>query len=427
MKMSNPIFSQHAETAVLSILLRDPTSFEELEELRDGMFSSTPNQFIFEAVRDLIVNGLNPEYSLLITSLQSKNRLELCGGESHLNYLMNQNYDRNNLSEFIRIIVNSYKARELLSIGSQIPEMISNNSSEIDNALAYIQNKLDDITVGGDGESIADMDSATKDVWEDIIEKVENPNKIDATTGFKNLDAVTGGYWADDLWVIAGRPGMGKSSFMCNSILTGIPSLIFSLEMSKLSILYRLLAMSSGVPVFNIRMGILTQKQLDLISDTVKEIKDLPIYIDASFIRNIDYVTSTIRKYKNSHGIKVSHVDYIQLLAERSVNATHELGRISRELKILAKDLKMTNVTYSQLNRGVELRDDKRPILSDLRQSGNLEEDADIVMFLYRDELYNKDTKDKGMLELLIRKQRNGPIGTVFSKFDVETNKIMEK
>lgn len=424
--MSNPVFSQHAETAILSILLKDPTSFEELEELGQDMFSSTPTQFIFEAVKGLILDGLNPEYSLLITSLQSKNRLELCGGESHLSYLMNQNYDRNNLSEFVRIVINSYKSRTLLSLSSQIPEMIS-GSGDIDNTLSYIQTQLDELSVGGNSESVSDMETATREVWDDISEKVANPNKIESTTGLKNLDAVTGGYWVDDLWIVAGRPGMGKSSFMCNSTLTGVPSLIFSLEMSKMSILYRLLAMSSGIPVFNIRMGILTQKQLDILSDTIKVIKELPIYIDASFIRSIDYVTTTIRKFKNSHGIQVAHVDYIQLLAERSINATHELGRISRELKILAKDLKMTNVAYSQLNRLVEQRDDKRPILSDLRQSGNLEEDADVVTFLYRDELYNKDTKDKNVLELLIRKQRNGPIGTVFSKFDVETNKITEK
>lgn len=425
--MNSPIYSQHAETAVLSILLKDPKAFDELGELNSEMFSSNPGQFIFESIRDLIIEGLNPEYSLLVTSLQSKNRLESCGGESHLTYLMNQNYDRNNLSEFIRIIIDSYKARLLLSIGSQIPEMVAGNSGEIDNTISYIKSKLDSIAIGGDGEIITNMDEATKEVWEDIVDKVENPNKIEATTGFKNLDAVTGGYLDGDLWCIAGRPGMGKSSFMCNSILTGIPSLIFSLEMSKLSILYRLLAISSGVPVFNIKMGILSQKQLDIISESIKEIKGLPIYIDSSFIRSVDYVTSTIRKFKNTHGIQVAHIDYIQLLAERSMNATHELGKISRDLKILSKDLKMTNVIYSQLNRLVEMRDDKRPILSDLRQSGNIEEDSDIVTFLYRDELYNKDTKDKGVMELLIRKQRNGPIGTVFGKFDSETNKIMEK
>ncbi len=229
-----------------------------------------------------------------------------------------------------------------------------------------------------------------------------------------------------DLWVVAGRPGMGKSAFMCNSVLSGVPSLIFSLEMSKESLMYRLISMTSGVPIFNLRLGRLTQEELDKVADAVKELKNLPIYIDTTFMTSVDSVVSLTKKYNRLYGIKVVHLDYVQILADRSAEATHEIGRISRAMKNLAHDLNIASVVYSQLNRNVEAREDKRPMLADLRQSGNLEEDADVVTFLYRDEMYNPNTKFKHVLELLVKKQRNGPTGVVTTLFNDQTNKITE-
>jgi len=425
--MSRDVFDYSPEIAVLSLILKNPSSLDDnlIDDLKPHMFSSIPNQKLFETVLDIHRGGLIPEFGLIATTLSSKGILKICGGESYLNYLFNQDFDDSNFNEFVRHVIKSYKARELISITNHIPSMIVSNEG-VDSTIAWVRSSLDSLsTTVGDG--VITLKTASHSAYDVIKEKLLNPNKIATTTGFPILDGVTGGYWEGDSIIIAGRPSMGKSSFMCNSVLSGEPSLLFSLEMGKQTVVNRLIAIKSGVPVFKLRLGTLAQKELDTVYNTVKEIEDLPIYIDTTFAINLDYVVSTIRKYHKLYGVRVVHVDYIQLLVERSSTATQDIGRVSREFKLLANDLGITIVTYSQLNRLVEMRDDKRPMLSDLRQSGNLEEDADLVLFLYRDELYNRDTKNKGELEFIIRKHRNGSIGTVITKFEEVTNLIKEK
>ena len=206
----------------------------------------------------------------------------------------------------------------------------------------------------------------------------------------------------------------------------GIPSLLISREMRRKSLVHRILAIETGIPIYNIHLGMLNQKQLDLIAEKIREIKDYPIHIDTNFSGNLNYVFSTIRRYKKIYGIRVAHIDYLQLLVERSTEMRHDLGQATRGLKLLAEEIEVCSVAYSQLNRELERRPEKRPILSDLKESGTLEDDADVVMFLYRDELYNKDSRHKGELEHIVAKQRNGPIGMVVSTFDKETNRITE-
>ncbi len=421
--MTDEMFNQYSEVAVLSIILKNSTMLSKAGELKPHMFSSTPNITLYKEILTLANTGNTIEYNLVISYLQHNGMLAQCGGESYLSYLNNQNYNEDNFAEYVSHIIDSFKVRSLLTMANEIPRMVG-SGSKIDEVLAWTEGTISSLGMSGYGDTVVDFESAIKSAWDDIVTSVNAPNKVYTTTGFNKLDSVTGGYCPGDLWIVASRPSMGKSSFMCNSALSGVPTLIFSLEMPTKSLIYRLIAIKSGIPVFNIRLGDLTQKQLDLVAETLKEIKGLPIYIDSSYFSNNEYVTSTIKKYHKQYGIRLVHIDYIQIMAERGADSTHELGAISRNLKLLSKDLDITSVIYSQLNRGVEFREDKRPILSDLRQSGNLEEDADVAVFLYRDVVYNKDTKDKDALELLIRKQRNGPIGTVMHKFDEMTNRM---
>ncbi|HAQ02978.1 TPA: hypothetical protein DCQ22_03755 [Candidatus Nomurabacteria bacterium] len=224
---------------------------------------------------------------------------------------------------------------------------------------------------------------------------------------------------------------MAKTGLALNIILenaeNNVPTLLFSKEMSKQPLIERMLAIKTGLPIFNIRMGLLKQPELDILYEATKELKEQPIHIDLSFSSNIDQMEAVIRKYKSIHDIKVAYIDYIQLMVERDTNQTQELGRVSRKLKLMANTLDMTIVSMSQLNREVEHRDNKRPVMSDIRQCGNLEEDADFVVGLYRDEYYNKDSKDKGKLEFIILKQRNGPTGTTILKFNQENNQIRDE
>ena len=425
----NDFFNNDSEIAVLSILLKNPSNLFDLSDLKAFMFSSEINKCIFNSISDLVLNGVTFDYNLLINYLKSSSKLGECGGDQYLSYLLKQEYDLQYLKDFENFVVSSYKARTLISLSSQIPVIVK-TQNDVDSAITYIRDSIDNLTELEGGGKTSTLKLATKEAWDDLLVRVNSTEKIQVSTGFKHLDAVTYGYEGGDLWIVAGRPGMGKSAHMLNSALNGakkgVPTLLFSREMNKKSLISRLLAMETGIPIYNISLGILNQKQVELIAEKIKEIKDLPIYIDTNFSGNLTYVFSTLRRYNKIYGVQVNHIDYVQLLVERSMDATHEIGRVSRELKVLAESLNVCNVLYSQLNRDVEKRNDKRPMLSDLRQSGNLEEDADIVMFLYRDEVYNKETKYKGILENIISKQRNGPIGMVLSKFDKETNKISE-
>lgn len=424
--MNEELFSQNAEIAILSLLLRDITTIEKIRDLKSQMFSSIPNRVLFESIIKLYQDGNIPEYSLIITTLKSRGLVANVGGESYLQYLYNQTYDINNLDEFIRILVNSYKTRKLISIYSNLPDLITNENN-IDEVISNLKLNLDELNLLGSSDTVESFEDASVSAMKLLVDKMGKSNKIDYTTNFKNLDGVTGGYGEGDLWTVAGRPGMGKSSFLCNSALSGIPALVFSFEMPKETLVQRMLSIRTGIPVFSIRNGLISQKELNILNESIESMRGFPIYIDSKFFVTPEYISSTIRKYVKNYGIKIVHLDYIQLLIERSMSATHDIGRLTRELKLLSNDLKITCVMYSQLNRMVELREDKRPILSDLRQSGNIEEDVDVALFLYRDDVYNLNSKEKGKMEFLIRKQRNGPTGVLYTKFNSDTNRIEEE
>lgn len=414
-----------SEIAVLSILLKNPTLFDRVKDLDQNMMTSSPNKILFGEMLGLYRANILPESNLVLSSLSNKGTLSTAGGQSYIEYLLNQNFSDDNLGQFLDHVVQSYKARTLLIMSARIPDMVS-DVFNIDSAINQIEDQLKSIKIGV-SDKVLSLGGFADEVLDDIKHRIESPNKIANTTGFTNLDMATTGYAGGDLWIIAARPGMGKSATMCNSLLSGTPSLVFSLEMNKISLVHRLLSIKTGVPIFDIRLGDVSQKQLGLITESLNEIKTLPLYFDSTFSMTPSYVYSTIRKYKKLHDIQVVHLDYIQLLAERSNVAVHELGQISREMKSIANDLNMTIVVYAQLNRLVEGREDKRPMLSDIRQSGNLEEDADVVIFLYRDVKYNTKTKKPDQMEFIISKQRNGPTGTLYAKFDEVTNRITEE
>jgi replicative DNA helicase len=241
---------------------------------------------------------------------------------------------------------------------------------------------------------------------------------------------MTYGMCGGKLWIISGRPSMGKSSvaenFALNQVTRGIPSLFFSLEMNKRDISERLVAIESGIDLTKIKLGLLNQKEMDELSSSVSKIHLHPLTIDDNFGANLNYILGVSRKYVKLYGIKTIYIDYIQLMTERNSEATNELGNISRSLKLLSKELDVCIVILSQLNRGLESREDKRPQLSDLRQSGNLEEDADVVVGIYRDELYDKNSKYKGIMEFIISKNRDGSSGIIPVKFNPSICRMTE-
>lgn len=257
--------------------------------------------------------------------------------------------------------------------------------------------------------------------WQVTGIKIEK-DKVDDYYGF-TLDG-------DGLFLLGDMTVTHNTAIMCNCVLnnsrTGAKSLIFEHEMDKQSIVERFLAIDCGMPIINIRMGNLDNSELERINKMFLSYKELPIFLDTNFGSDMEYVKSTIRKYHKLHNINLVYIDYLQLLVPRTANMTMDLGAVSRDMKILATQLDISIILLSQLNRAVETRDDHRPNLSDLRQSGNLEEDADIVAMLYRDEMYNEDSDKKGVMEFIIRKHRNGPLGMFPLNFKKDTNKVTD-
>lgn len=428
--MSDSLFQNDAETAVLSIVLQNPDAIHELQGLKNLMFSSKPNELLFTTVQELSEQGLVPDINLVDSLLKSQNRDLLVGGRDYLNYLYKQSYSRNNLKEFERIVIDAWKGRTLISLASGLPTSIM-GTKDIDGIIEKVRKSLDNLTQVSGGEETSNFEDALKASWDDLLYRVANPGIRGVTTGLRGLDAATNGMCSGDLWIIAGRPSMGKSALICNLMLRqgqhGDGVLIFSLEMKKIPLIERMLAIDTGISSSDIRLGILDKTKMDRLSESIKKIKSYPIFIDANYSGDLNYITTTIRRYKSLHNVKVVYIDYIQLLAERNQDATNEIGRITRALKLLANELGITIIIASQLNRGVEAREDKRPMSADLRQSGNLEEDADIILGIYREVIYNKKTSDKRLMELIILKQRNGPTGMLPMDFIEELTKVSDR
>lgn len=426
--MADRVGTTDAEVAVLSIVLKSPELAYELSGLKNYMFSSNPHQTLFREIEERLEKQSPIDAGLIIADLESSGELAKIGGRKHIDFLVNQNVKEETLQEYKNIIINSWKTRTLVSMGNGLT--VENvNADNVEKVILDTKKSLDELTLLSGESKTVKIGDIVKEVYEEIKSRSENPGIKGSTWGIKDLDNATGGKCPGELWIIGARPGQGKSALVCNSILadarSGVPSLLFSKEMRTQEISERLISLISGVPITNIRLGVLDESMVKKIYQSLEELKGYPIYIDSSF-RNSDlaYMESTIVKYKRQFDIKVVYLDYIQIAVDRDDNQTQEIGRVSRLFKGLSNELPICSVLVSQLNRAVELRDNKRPILSDLRQSGNLEEDADMVVGLYRDEYYNKETKYKNLMEFNILKYRNGAVGSITLKFEPVTNLI---
>lgn len=428
--MDNKLFDSNSEAIVIATILRNPALIYLVDNLRSYMFSSNPFINMFEEMEALREKGLNPEPSILIESLDSKGTLTAAGGKKLITELAGKETNADAFSEFVKIVVDSYRARSYLSTVSGVTKSTL-NSSNLDESIRDTKQKLDNLINVSNIESAVHVKDLVKSTYDDIMQRLKNPGIRGTSWGVASLDNATGGKSPGDLWVMGGRPGAGKTAVVCNSVLAdglaGIPSLLIEREMRAQELMERLICIDTGIANTNIRLGILDKSQTDRIYDSLEKIKKLPIYLDTNYKASDPYyVEATVNKFVNKHGVQIVYLDYIQLLAERDENQTQEIGKLARLFKIMSNELGICSVLLSQLNRNVEYRDDKKPMLSDLRQSGALEEDTDFVIGLYRDEYYNKETKAKGLMDYMILKHRNGAPGTVTIRFDGPTSKISE-
>ena len=438
-KLKVPPHSIEAEQAVLGSMLIDRESWDKVAELvTDADFYNHSHQVIFKVI--LKLQGESQPVDLITVSeaLEHRNELEDAGGFAYLAELAKNTPSSANVTSYAKIVSERAITRELIGVAHEIAE-VGYNPEGRDSAdiLDMAESKVFEIAEKrtGENEGPRDVDSVLDKTIKRLESLIETSKEVTGvTTGFSDLDKKTSGLQPSDLIIVAARPSMGKTTFAMNLCENAMmaetkPVLVFSLEMPSEQIMMRMLASLSRVDQTRIRTAQLDDQEWARVSNTMAMLKDKDnLFIDDSSGLTPMDVRSRARKLARERGgISLIMVDYLQLMRVPSLsdNRTLEIAEISRSLKALAKELEVPVVALSQLNRSLEQRADKRPVNSDLRESGSIEQDADLIMFIYRDEVYHENSEYKGIAEIIIGKQRNGPIGTSrltfqgqFSRFD---------
>jgi replicative DNA helicase len=438
-KLKIPPHSIEAEQSVLGSMLISPDSWDKVAEVVvEDDFYNRSHQTIYRAILRLLKTNQPVDLITVSENLENLDELEAAGGFAYLGELAKNTPSAANVTAYAHIIKERAVTRELIGVAHEIADVGYNpegrDSGEIlDMAESRVFEIAEKRTGKNEGPRSVEM-VLTKTI--DRLEALVKSNKevTGVSTGYTDLDKKTSGLQQSDLIIVAARPSMGKTTFAMNlcenaMLLEEKPVLVFSLEMPSEQIMMRMLASLSRVDQTKIRTAQLDDEDWARMSNTMAMLKDKDnLYVDDSSGLTPMEVRSRARKLaREKGGISLIMIDYLQLMQVPGLsdNRNLEIAEISRSLKSLAKELEVPVVALSQLNRGLEQRSDKRPINSDLRESGSIEQDADLIMFIYRDEVYNEASTEKGIAEIIIGKQRNGPIGTTrltfqgqFSRFD---------
>ncbi|MGH8506800.1 MAG: replicative DNA helicase [Stenotrophobium sp.] len=424
-----PPHSIEAEQSVLGGLMLDNRVWNDLSDrVTAEDFYRADHQLIFRAIGELCGSHKPCDFITLCEHLRHQNKLEEAGGVSYLGTLANDTPSAANVLAYVEIVRERAVLRTLIAAGSDIAEMGfrpdgRGHSELIDIAeqkVFAIRNKSQHAQ--GTYSSMPKL----MDMVEARIEKMRNnPGGLAGLpTGFTELDRLTTGLHPGDLVILAGRPSMGKTSLALNiaehaALYEKKSVALFSMEMPADQLALRVLSSFARIDMQKLREGKLEDRDWDRLVSQGGLVREAPLYIDETGALSPLELRARARRMKQRHDIQLIIVDYIQLMQVpgSKENRTNEISVISRSLKALAKELAVPVIALSQLNRGVEQRDNKRPRMSDLRESGGIEQDADLVAFIYRDEVYNKESPDKGIAEIIITKQRNGPLGTVRTAF----------
>ena len=417
--------SMDAEQSVLGGLMLDNRAFDNVaDKIRESDFYRREHQLIFRAMARLVEQSKPLDVLTVSEALRDLNELDQVGGEVYLFELANNTPTAANITAYAEIV----RERSVLRLLIEAANDIANNAfnpqgRSITELLDGAERCVFSISEqGARGDGPVNIKSYLAKTMDRIDTLFHSNNPITGVpTGYHDLDDMTSGLQSSDLVIIAGRSSMGKTTLAMNiaenvAIKSRLPVLIFSMEMPGEAIVMRLLSSLCRIDQLRIRTGKLTDEDWPRISSTVSMLSDAPLYIDDTPGISPAEMRARARRLAKEHGqLGLIVVDYLQLMQVpgNSENRTAEISEISRSLKGLAKELSVPVIALSQLNRGLEQRADKRPVMSDLRESGAIEQDADLIVFIYRDEVYNENSADKGSAEIIIAKQRNGPIGKV--------------
>jgi len=424
-----PPHSVEAESSVLGGLLLDNAAWDRVGDLlHDSDFYRAEHRQVFTAVSALINANRPADVITVFEQLQSTGRAQEVGGLAYLNSLAQYVPSAGNIRRYAEIVRERAILRKLISASDDISTSAFNTrGKKVEEILDEAEQKI--FNIGEEGsrlkQGFQSMDSLVVQLLDRVQEMADNPNDITGVpTGFYDLDRMTAGLQAGDLIVLAARPSMGKTALAINiaehvALNEQLPVAVFSMEMGASQLAVRVVGSIGRIDQGHLRTGKLTDEEWPRLTEAIEKLRNISLHIDETPGLTVSELRANARRLARTVGGKLGLivVDYIQLMSVSSSmseeNRATAVGEISRGLKMLAKELQCPVIALSQLSRGVESRTDKRPMMSDVRESGAIEQDADVIMFIYRDDYYNKDSKEPGVAEVILSKQRNGPTGTV--------------
>lgn len=410
-----------AEQSILGALLIDRNALSEVSgRLRADAFYLEKHKEIYEAIMALYEESQPVDIVTVSDALAKRGTLEKVGDVDYIAHLSNSVLTTANVDNYVSIIEDKALLRNLITESSKIVDLGYQGTMEGTEVLSLAEKSIFDIAQGLNRTGLEAINSLLDKTFTKLEELCMNKGDLTGVpSGFIDLDRKTTGFQNSDLILVAARPAMGKTSFVLNiavnAALRGFPVAIFSLEMSRTQLVNRILALESMVELEKMRTGKLDSEDWKKIGYLLGPLSRSPIYIDDNASTNTMEMMSKLRKLKLEKGLGLVIIDYLQLMESRkkSDNRQQEISEISRSLKIMAKELNVPIIALSQLSRAPEQRADHRPILSDMRESGAIEQDADMVMFLYRDDYYNEESEKRNIVEVIIAKHRNGSTGTI--------------
>ena len=422
-----PPHSVEAESSVLGGLLLDNQAWDRVGDLLvDRDFYRYEHRMVFAAISALVNASKPADVITVFEHLQSLGKAEEVGGLAYLNSLAQYVPSASNIRRYAELVRERSILRKLVSASDEIATNAFNPQGKpVAKILDEAEQKI--FNIGEEGsrmkQGFQGMDTLVVDLLDRVQEMADNPNDITGVpTGFYDLDRMTSGFQAGDMIVLAARPSMGKTALAVNiaehvALNEGLPVAVFSMEMGAAQLAVRIVGSIGRIDQTHLRTGKLSDEEWPRLTEAIEKLRHVSLHIDETPGLTTSELRANARRLARQCGkLGLIVVDYLQLMSGSSSdgeNRATELGEISRGLKMLAKELQCPVIALSQLNRSVETRTDKRPMMSDLRESGAIEQDADVIMFIYRDDYYNKDSKEPGVSEVIIGKQRNGPTGTV--------------
>jgi len=413
-----------AERSVLGGMLLDNQAIHQVLETLDGDdFYSSGHKRIFQSIIDLTEKNEPADLITLSSLLKDRSQLDAVGGAAYVGSLVDAVPSAANISYYSKIVKEKSILRKLISATTGILSRTYEDATDIDGIIDEAEYAIFQISENKVRQSFSPIREIIKDSFRTIERLFEKKSLITGvSTGFEELDRMTSGFQRSDLIIIAGRPSMGKTAFALNiaqhaSIEMDVPVAVFSLEMSKEQLAMRMLSSEARVDAQRLRKGFLGETDWPRLTTAAGALSEAKLFIDDTAAITVLEMKAKARRLKAERGLGLVVLDYLQLMRGRdqSPSREQEISEISRSLKALAKELSVPVVALSQLNRQVEARSDRRPQMADLRESGAIEQDADVILFIYRDEVYNRsdDNPEKGIAEIIIGKQRNGPTGKI--------------